>query len=489
MAIALQHVPNEASEGGAAILLVDDRPENLIALEAVLRPLGQRLLRASSGDEALKTLLREEVAVILLDVQMPGLDGFETAAYIKQIERTRHIPIIFLTAISKESRHVFRGYSAGAVDYLFKPFDPDVLRSKVAVFIDLHEKSAALAQSEERFRKAFDHAPIGVALVDTTGRWVAVNRALGELLGREEADLIEQPVDAVVSPDDLGPNFPFLAHELGTSGRNIHRDLRLIRRDGATIDAIVSISFVNPGTPDAHFVVQLIDVSERKRLEEFRERFVASAAHELRTPASVVAGTASLLNKDGMKMSEAELERCFTLLERQSKRMAEMVNRLLDLTRLREGRMDIRPEKVTLDELAQAALEAAPPPDDKTIELRIDPDVTVMADRECADHILTNLLMNAYRYGGPKITITGGRRIADKVELVVSDNGDGVPPELITRLFEPFTRGPASVKIGGSGLGLALVKSMTEAIGGQVEYARRSRGGASFIVRLVPADA
>ena len=120
----------------ANILLVDDRPENLLALEAILEPLGQTLLYAHSGDEALGQLLRNEVAVILLDVQMPELDGFQTATLIKQRERTRHVPIIFITAISKDEEHVFRGYSAGAVDYVFKPFNPQVLRSKVAVFIE-----------------------------------------------------------------------------------------------------------------------------------------------------------------------------------------------------------------------------------------------------------------------------------------------------------------------------------------------------------------
>ena len=121
----------------SSILIVDDRPENLLVLEAALAPLGQDLLRATSGEEALRILLKHEVAVIILDVQMPGLDGFETAAYIKRLERTKNIPIIFLTAINKEARHVFRGYDVGAVDYLFKPFEPTMLRSKVSVFIDL----------------------------------------------------------------------------------------------------------------------------------------------------------------------------------------------------------------------------------------------------------------------------------------------------------------------------------------------------------------
>ena len=120
------------------ILLVDDRPENLLALEAVLEPLGQNLIKAASGEEALKRLLNDDFAVILLDVQMPGMDGFETAELIKAREKTRHIPIIFLTAISKDPHHALRGYSVGAVDYIFKPFDPEVLRSKVGVFIDLY---------------------------------------------------------------------------------------------------------------------------------------------------------------------------------------------------------------------------------------------------------------------------------------------------------------------------------------------------------------
>src|SRR3954451_15976508 len=139
----------------ASVLLFDDEPDNLVALTAVLEPLDRELVQATSGEEALRLLLKRELAVILLDVRMPGLDGFETAALIKQRERTRHIPIIFVTAVSKDTEHVFRGYSEGAVDYLLKPYDPAVLRSKVSVFVELYEQTAALQESEERFRTAF----------------------------------------------------------------------------------------------------------------------------------------------------------------------------------------------------------------------------------------------------------------------------------------------------------------------------------------------
>lgn len=138
------------------ILLVDDRPENLLALEAVLAPLNQTLVTATSGEDALKHLLDRDFALILLDVQMPGMDGFETATQIKERPKTKEIPIIFITAISQEPHHALRGYSTGAVDYLFKPFDPWALRTKVSVFIDLHRKNKLLAQTEAVLRKISD---------------------------------------------------------------------------------------------------------------------------------------------------------------------------------------------------------------------------------------------------------------------------------------------------------------------------------------------
>jgi CheY-like chemotaxis protein len=138
------------------ILIVDDRPENLLALEAILQGLGHELVKAHSGEEALKRLLTEDFALILLDVQMPGMDGFETATHIKQRERTRDVPIVFLTAIDGEAHQAFRGYAAGAVDYLSKPFDPWVLRAKVGVFIELYERRRELAQQADELRRRLE---------------------------------------------------------------------------------------------------------------------------------------------------------------------------------------------------------------------------------------------------------------------------------------------------------------------------------------------
>jgi CheY-like chemotaxis protein len=143
----------------ARILLVDDRHENLVALEAILSSLNQTLVTVRSGEEALKALLVDEFAVILLDVVMPGMDGFETASHIKRRPKTRDVPIIFLTAASAEPDHAFRGYAAGAVDYISKPFDPWVLRAKVAVFVELYAKNRQLQEQAELLRSQLGAGP------------------------------------------------------------------------------------------------------------------------------------------------------------------------------------------------------------------------------------------------------------------------------------------------------------------------------------------
>jgi len=180
------------------VLLVDDRPENLLALEAILEPLGQDLIRANSGPEALKRVLEIDLSVILLDVQMPGMNGFEVAEIIKSRERSRTIPIIFLSAISKEDAYVFKGYSMGAVDYVFKPFNPDVLRSKVAVFVDLFLKQREIQRQGDLLRESqkreleLEHR---TSLLETEARSAAKLSQMNDELHRRQIAL-EQAMGA-----------------------------------------------------------------------------------------------------------------------------------------------------------------------------------------------------------------------------------------------------------------------------------------------------
>src|SRR5919201_6414519 len=232
----------------ANVLLVDDRPENLLALEGILEPLGQNLLYANSGEDALRQLLRHDVAVILLDVQMPELDGFETAQLIKQRDRTKHVPIIFVTAISKDEEHVFRGYSAGAVDYIFKPFNPEVLRSKVSVFIELHEKTEQLQrqaellkeqelaelrrESEERYRFLAEAQPDQIWKALPNGELDYVNQRALDYFDLSFSQLVEEGWTQVVHPEDLGRMLERWQQALAT-GQPYDNELRLRAADGA----------------------------------------------------------------------------------------------------------------------------------------------------------------------------------------------------------------------------------------------------------------
>lgn len=177
----------------AKILLVDDRPENLLALEAILSALDQTLVRASSGEEALKALLTDDFAVILLDVQMPGMDGFETAAHIKRRERTRDIPIIFLTAINHGPHHTFRGYAAGAVDYISKPFDPWVLRAKVSVFVELYMKNCKLREQAALLRLQLEGGGEGGHGKESAGLLAELSARLAAV--EEQAEALSKQLD------------------------------------------------------------------------------------------------------------------------------------------------------------------------------------------------------------------------------------------------------------------------------------------------------
>jgi PAS domain S-box-containing protein len=261
------------------VLLVDDRRENLLALEAVLETLPCELVSVTSGEAALKQLLHGEFAVALLDVQMPELDGFETAELIKSRERTRALPIIFVTAISKERHHIFRGYSAGAVDYVLKPYDPGILRSKVSVFLELHAKSQAAARSEALLQAAFDHAPIGLARMDLDGRLAGANWALAHLLDRTAAELQGRMFDSLLHPDDAAPQAVWRG-ALGADGLDgLPHELRLLGEASQEIPCEVRFSLARAeGQAPDTLVVQVQDLRERLRADEEREQLIREQA-------------------------------------------------------------------------------------------------------------------------------------------------------------------------------------------------------------------
>ncbi|MEA2484252.1 MAG: hypothetical protein QOC55_2199, partial [Thermoleophilaceae bacterium] len=262
-----------------SILLVDDHPENVLALETVLEPLGAECVGAHSGREALHAVLKRDFAAILIDVQMPGMDGLETAALIKQRPRSRDTPIVFVTGREREPEMIARAFSVGAVDYVVKPYEPLLLRAKVQALIDLYRKDAELRASEARFRAAFEHAPIGIAILDNSGKWLDTNSALGEMLGRERSELLEAP------PFDLrhltnALDDSELKELFAGERRSFTVERRLLNANASTVWTSISVSLVRDTDGDPlHLICQVEDVTERKAAEESLSKHIAYLAY------------------------------------------------------------------------------------------------------------------------------------------------------------------------------------------------------------------
>ncbi len=294
------------TERKANILLVDDRPENLLALEAILEPLGQNLVRASSGVEALRRLLTDDFALILLDVQMPGMDGFETATLIKEREKTRHIPIIFITAIEQDEWYVFHGYATGAVDYLRKPFEPDILQSKVRVFVELFQKTdqikeqaEQLRRSEQReaerqhqerereqehrhlqelaeremqlrqFKSTLDATLDAVFIFDAQSlRFSYLNHGAFSRLGYTESEMLSMmPLDIQSDRDEAGFRAMLQPLREGLLPSLIF-ETQHRHQDGTLIPVEVFLQFIAPPGEAGRFVAIVRDITERKRAEQ-----------------------------------------------------------------------------------------------------------------------------------------------------------------------------------------------------------------------------
>ena len=260
-----------SSEEPVQILVVDDHPENLLALEAMLGSRSREVVTAASGPDALRKLLQEEFAVILLDVMMPGIDGFETARLIRGRDACRHIPIIFLTATGSDVELIYRAYSVGAVDYLIKPLQPEIVRAKVDVFVELHRRALrirrqevqlreaerqrsdeALRQSENQYEATFNQAAVGIAHLSLDGRWLRANRHLCEMLGYGEDELRGLRYEDVVDPEELAADRRALlaiAERPGDGAQaKIQRETRLTSRSGTKLWVELNVSLLrDPG--------------------------------------------------------------------------------------------------------------------------------------------------------------------------------------------------------------------------------------------------
>jgi signal transduction histidine kinase len=403
-----------------SILIVDDEPANLLVLETVLSDPGYRIVRASSGEEALLALMAGDFAVLVLDIHMPGMTGFELAAMIKERKRTARIPIIFLTAYYGEEAHVLAGYTSGAVDYLHKPLNPTVLQTKVAVFAELHRKSLALE---------------------------AANRALrAEVIERRRAE---------ASLNELNESLDRRVNERTTALR--------------CSEAL------------------LADANRRK------DEFLATLAHELRNPLAPVRNAVELLR---IKEPEPDfLSLTCDVIDRQLRSMTRMIDDLMDVTRINQGRIELHRERIQIGTVVQEAVHASLPfleqfGHDLAVTLPEEA-LVVFGDRTRLVQAFMNLLNNSAKY-----TDRGGRvelsvsQEGDEVVVRCKDNGIGIPENKLVTIFDMFSQVESALSRsrGGLGIGLSLTQRLVQLHGGTVVAHSNGLGaGSEFVVRL-PLD-
>lgn len=552
------------AESKVNVLLVDDHPENLLALEAILDRLGQNLVRANSGAEALRCLLNQDFAVILLDVQMPGIDGFETATLIRNRERSRDTPIIFLTAFSTNETMIFKGYSLGAVDYLIKPVDPAILTSKVTVFVDLFKKREQIKQqaaelaavnnelkkSEEKFRSLSACSPMGIFLLDIEGRCTYTNPRCQDLCGLTFEESLGDGWLRSVHPDDRDRVFANWSDwALGNS--QYSNEFRIQTPEGDIRWVHLQISpMLSPQSQLNGHVGTIEDVTERQLAEQVRaqvireqsarqqaesanrmkDEFLATLSHELRTPLNSVLGWARLLRTRSFDQNTTA--RALETIERNAKSQAQLIDDILDISRLIRGKLHLKIRPVNLISVIETSIDAvrlladaksiqleavidssvcqvtnnssslASPGENKRAKATVKTSsqnenlknsnsgegILVNADPERLQQVLWNLLSNAIKFTPEKGKIQVRFSCVDAyAKIDVIDTGKGISKEFIPYVFDRFRQEDSSMTrtYGGLGLGLAIVRNLVEMHSGKVYVDSEGEGkGSTFTVEI-----
>ena len=536
------------SDGKINILIVDDKPEKALALEAVLEDLGQNIIRAYSGREALRCLLNQVFAVILLDVNMPGMDGFETAALIRQRPSTQGVPIIFVTAMDDQT-HASQGYSLGAVDYIQTPVVPEVLKAKVSVFVELFRKSeqvqrqarsleqragqlhklaaASLAvhsavTMEQMFRVLADtardvtgaQAARAIYFSEPPSRRARIYRAMENGVSERVAELDEAEAEELrrqsATLQLLGriarKSRQSLLPKLSLSASAGHAPAEwlsapLLSRDGRNL-GLIEVGERTAGQfsqDDEAILVQLAQMGSiaventlyavERESNRIKDEFLSTLSHELRTPLNAILGWTQLLQIGPLP---PEVDHGLEVIDRNARAQTKLIEDLLDVSRISTGKLELNLRPTSLGHVVRAAVDAIRP----TVEHRQitvgvtlpDSEVIVEGDGDRLQQVVWNLLSNAVKFtpdrGRIEIRL---QQAGDLVKLSVTDNGRGINPSFLPFVFDRFKQADSSStrSHGGLGIGLTIVRHIVQMHHGSVDADSLGEGhGATFTVTL-----
>ena len=534
------------------ILIVDDEPKNLTVLETILDDPGYRLVRAQSAEEALLALVAEEFALLILDIRMPGMTGFELAQMVKSRKKTALVPIIFLTAYYNDDQHVLEGYGSGAVDYLNKPVNAPILRSKVAVFAELHRRSReteranrillaevterskaqeqlrelnetleervaertqvllstsnALSETDERYRSLFENSLDAIISLSTEGRFQAANPAALQLTGRSLAELRTRHfLDLCASDQRDAAERAFRAA--------FHRecttiDIAVITANGERRDLLISGTLALMGDKVIGLSCIARDITERKRAETelkvaklaaekanmAKSEFLSRMSHELRTPLNAILGFAQIIASE-MSATSSHKQSIDEILNA-GWYLLNLINEILDLAQIESGKLALAVEPTALTEVIRECL-AMIEPQAQTRGIKVgcssmETCYLVEADRVRLKQALINLLSNAIKYNKSEGTVflDCGLSAPGRVRVSIQDSGVGLSEQQLAQLFQPFNRlGQEGSAEEGTGIGLVVTKQLVELMGGTIGVESTVGTGSIFWIELnITAD-
>ena len=492
------------------ILIVDDNPDNIYSLQKLLESKNFKVDTAQSGEEALKKILKYNYALIILDVQMPDMDGFEVAENIAGFSKTKETPIIFLSAVNTDKRFITKGYDSGGLDYVTKPVDPDILMLKVKTFYRLYEQTQALKEIQqtlelevERRKEAQKELRSKVDYLHTLLEslpqiaFTCDNRGNIDFVNGRWFQFSE---DATIFPKTYPGDRP-IATELQASlqsGEPLEMEVRLKKRSCGEYSYQLLRVWPILENGESNWVGTFTDIDAQKRAEKEKDEFLSIASHELKTPLTSIKAYMQLLDRK-LRLEEESAEAKYVhRVQGQVDKLNSLISDLLDLSKIDNGKLVINKKVFSLEHMVKSAVDSIVQTHDQSNMVLYRQgdisDVLVYGDEIRLEQVLVNFLTNAYKYAaGTEKVIVDCRIVGDSVKISVTDIGIGIPAEKQADVFEKFYRvEETSFDFQGLGIGLYICAEIIRSHQGTIAVESSDGQGATFYFTLplnLPIDA